>query len=101
AHTYYLDTRGPRLHQYLRKMMTQLGLDVPPEPSAKAEPDLSMLTEREAEIVALIGKGLKNADVAARLFVSEITVKKHLTSIFQKLGVSNRTQLVSKLLERE
>ena len=101
AYTYYLDTRGPRLHQYLRKMMTQLGLDAPPEPAAKAEPDLSMLTEREAEIVALIGKGLKNADVAARLFVSEITVKKHLTSIFQKLGVSNRTQLVSKLLGRE
>jgi len=101
AHTYYLDTRGPRLHQYLRKMMTQLGIDAPPEPSPRAEPDLSMLTEREADIVALIGKGLKNADVAARLFVSEITVKKHLTSIFQKLGVSNRTQLVGKLFDRE
>ncbi|WP_309122190.1 LuxR C-terminal-related transcriptional regulator [Paenibacillus sp.] len=101
AYTYYLDTRGPRLHQYLRKMMTQLGLDGLPEPQRKSEPDLSMLTEREADIVALIGKGLKNADVAARLFVSEITVKKHLTSIFQKLGVTNRTQLVSKLFDRE
>ncbi|HZG56252.1 LuxR family transcriptional regulator [Paenibacillus sp.] len=101
AYTYYLDTRGPRLHEYLRKTMAQLGLDAPPEPGPRTEADLSMLTEREAEIVALIGKGLKNADVASRLFLSEITVKKHLTSIFHKLGVSNRTQLVSKLFDRE
>jgi DNA-binding CsgD family transcriptional regulator len=55
------------------------------------------LTKREAEIVAMVGLGLRNAQIAYRLFVSEITVKKHIQNIFDKMGVNNRTEMVSKL----
>lgn len=55
---------------------------------------IASLTERECEVVALIGEGLKNKDIAARLFLSETTVRHHLTSIFSKLEVSDRLELV-------
>lgn len=55
---------------------------------------MATLTEREREVVALIGEGLKNRQLAARLFISETTVRHHLTSIFDKLGVSDRLELV-------
>jgi DNA-binding NarL/FixJ family response regulator len=50
------------------------------------------LTRRESEILALISQGLPNAEIARRLWISEQTVKFHLTNIYRKLGVSNRTQ---------
>jgi len=176
ARTYYLDTRGARMHGYLRRMIGQLGLaaELPPESGAFADeasaagggddassermpnarvpeegtdarpvergararpvergtdapsvergtdaPSVERatdarerssdarplelaagLTNREAEIVELIAQGLTNAEVAQRLFVSEITVKKHLTSIFLKTGVKNRTQLVREWVSR-
>ena len=52
------------------------------------------LTEREREIVQLIGQGLSNKDIADRLCISSITVRHHLTNIFDKLGVSNRQKLL-------
>jgi DNA-binding NarL/FixJ family response regulator len=51
---------------------------------------IALLTERERQIVALIGKGLKNKEIANRLFISVITVRHHLSSIFDKLEVSDR-----------
>ncbi len=50
------------------------------------------LTERETEILSLIGKGLSNGEIAGRLFLSEGTVRNHVSSILAKLGVSDRTQ---------
>ena len=50
------------------------------------------LTRREMEILELIGTGLRNRDIAARLFLSEKTVKNHLSSIFVKLHVNDRTE---------
>ncbi len=55
-------------------------------------PDL--VTKREREIVALIGEGLSNKDIAGRLGISSITVRHHLTSIFDKLGVATRQKLL-------
>ena len=55
---------------------------------------IATLTEREREVVALIGEGLKNKNIADRLFISETTVRHHLTSIFNKLEVSDRLELV-------
>lgn len=52
------------------------------------------LTEREREIVALVGQGLSNKDIADSLCISDITVRHHLTSIFNKLGVNNRQKLL-------
>ncbi len=50
------------------------------------------LTEREIEVLRLIAKGLSNADIADRLFLSEGTVRNHVSAILAKLGVSDRTQ---------
>ncbi|AEE95856.1 response regulator [Mahella australiensis] len=50
------------------------------------------LTQREREVLALVAKGLSNGEIAKKLFISEKTVKNHLSSIFRKLNVSDRTQ---------
>jgi len=55
---------------------------------------ISTLTQREREIVTLIGEGLKNKQIASRLFISEATVRHHFTSIFAKLDVSDRLELI-------
>ncbi len=57
------------------------------------------LTKRENEILVNIFNGLKNAEIAEKLFISEITVKKHLQHIFEKVGVSSRTALILKTVE--
>jgi DNA-binding NarL/FixJ family response regulator len=51
-----------------------------------------LLTERELEIVRLVGEGHSNRELARMLWVTEQTVKFHLTNIYKKLGVSNRTE---------
>lgn len=65
------------------------GRDVDPE-AVK----ISRLTSREKEIIRLVGLGLKNKAIAEQLFISEITVAHHLSSIFSKLEVSNRLDLL-------
>ena len=50
------------------------------------------LTDREIEVLRLLAKGLSNADISERLFVSEGTVRNHVSAILAKLGVSDRTQ---------
>lgn len=50
------------------------------------------LTPRETEILALVAEGLANKQIALRLRISEKTVKAHLTTIFQRLGVTSRTE---------
>lgn len=56
------------------------------------------LTEREREVVSLVVEGLSNADIASRLFVTEATVKKHLRTVYKKIKVKNRFQLVKEVL---
>jgi DNA-binding NarL/FixJ family response regulator len=51
------------------------------------------LTPREREIVQHVARGLRNAEVAKQLFISEVTVKTHLNNVFQKLGVRDRVGL--------
>jgi two-component system nitrate/nitrite response regulator NarL len=55
---------------------------------------IASLTAREREVVALIGEGIRNKEIADRLFISETTVRHHLTSIFSKLEVSDRVELL-------
>ena len=55
---------------------------------------IAKLTDREREVIQLIGEGIKNRQIAARLYISEATVRHHLTSVFAKLGVTDRFELV-------
>ena len=52
------------------------------------------LSEQEINILALAAKGLENMQIAKLLYISHHTVKAHLTSVFRKLDVANRTQAV-------
>lgn len=67
----------------------------------KAEVEKDKLTPREWEIVALLRLGLQNKRIAERLFIAETTVRHHLTSIFDKLGVANRCELISYVFGRD
>ncbi len=60
--------------------------------AAKTEAPVQQLTQREVEVLRLVAKGKSNRQIAQALFISEKTVKNHLTNIFQKIGVSDRTQ---------
>lgn len=53
---------------------------------------LSLLTKREAEVLARLAGGMTNREIADALYISEQTVKNHLYSTFRKLGVYDRTQ---------
>ena len=61
---------------------------------------LESLTARELEVLRLLARGLRNKEIAARLYVSERTVNFHLANIYQKLNVSGRTEALSKALEQ-
>ena len=55
---------------------------------------IATLTDRERDVITLIGEGLKNEQIAGRLFISEKTVRNHLTTIYDKLGVPSRLELM-------
>ena len=61
------------------------------DPQAKR---ISSLSERERQVIVLIAEGLKNRQIAERLFISPTTVTHHLSSIYSKLGVTDRLELV-------
>ena len=58
------------------------------------------LTTRELEVLRLLARGLRNKEIASRLYVSERTVNFHLANIYQKLNVSGRTEALSRALEQ-
>ena len=70
------------------------------KPAPREVEEIEELTPREREVVLLVAKGLSNVEVGERLFLSEATVKTHLTSILRKLGLRDRTQLVVLAYER-
>ncbi|WP_245312913.1 LuxR C-terminal-related transcriptional regulator [Bradyrhizobium macuxiense] len=62
---------------------------------ASTERDLTLLTERERQIMRLVSEGLSNKEIGRRLNISDGTIKVHLHHIFQKLDISNRTALAA------
>lgn len=60
----------------------------------------SQLSEREVEVMRLVAEGYTNQKVGSMLFISESTVKKHLNTVYKKLGVENRIQLMRLVVQR-
>jgi DNA-binding NarL/FixJ family response regulator len=85
----YRNNSIPEVEDYIpsRKSLTKLSND------AKMI-KIDSLTTREREIIRLVGLGLKNKDIANRLSISDITVRHHLTSIFCKLEIADRQNLL-------
>ena len=74
-----------------RRIMAQLAV----HSRAAAPPDaLDRITEREREVLRLVGEGLNNAEIAERLFITPLTAKTHVSRIMAKLQVRDRAQLV-------
>jgi DNA-binding NarL/FixJ family response regulator len=66
----------------------------------EGRPPYETLTARELEVLRLLAQGLRNKEIAARLYVSERTVSFHLANIYQKLSVSGRTEALRKALDQ-
>jgi DNA-binding NarL/FixJ family response regulator len=75
-----------------RRLLERFAAQRPPAP--RRVQALAELTEREREILVLIGRGRSNGEIAAELFIAEQTVKTHVSRIFTKLAVRDRVQAV-------
>ena len=75
-----------------RRMLSHFS-DANPGSRQERHPGLDQLTERETEVLGAVGAGLSNAQIGMRLFMSEATVKAHVSKIFAKLDCTNRVQI--------
>jgi DNA-binding NarL/FixJ family response regulator len=86
----------PAVQHHLVDAVSGAGVEPAPADAAAAAPSLpDGLTAREAEVLSLVAAGLSNAEIAARLVVSEATVKTHINHLFMKAGVRDRAQAVA------
>ncbi len=74
------------------KLFQHINRSQSPRPPAAGSTITDTLTEREREVLRLLAQGLTNNAIAAKLFLSEGTVRNYVSNIFTKLGVSDRTQ---------
>ncbi len=78
----------------IASVLSRLSRNNTPVKTVPNEGGINVLSEREKEIVRLIGQGLKNKKISTLLCISETTVRHHLTSIYSKLGVTDRLELL-------
>ena len=78
---------SPAITKRVIRQFTRITRPAPPK-------EVGELTDREREILRLIAKGLSNAEIGRELYISETTVKTHVTHILQKLGLRDRVQAV-------
>ncbi|HLF57283.1 MAG TPA: LuxR C-terminal-related transcriptional regulator, partial [Thermoanaerobaculia bacterium] len=83
----------PAWRRFQEAMLDFCGLGAP-APSAGEDPAFAALSPRERETLALVAEGLGNAQIAARLAISEKTVRNHVSNLFDKLGVWTRAQAI-------
>jgi len=93
------DAPLPDLNTTIIALQTELLDFVPDSAAAKGSPLIDPLTDRELEVLHLIGQGLSNPAIAERLIISVGTVKAHTNRIYGKLGVTNRVEAVTKAQE--
>ncbi len=67
---------------------------------SRRAPSGEELSERELEVLCLMAKGAANKEISAELNIAQSTVKTHITNIFQKLGVNDRTEAVTQAIKR-
>jgi DNA-binding NarL/FixJ family response regulator len=79
--------------QLTERMLTSLVKRKAPEPT-REKAGISALTGRENEIISRICEGMRNKEIASKLYISDATVAHHLTSIYRKLGLADRTELL-------
>jgi len=75
-----------------RRMIAQFAAQKPR--ASRGAPALSTLTDREREVLVLLGKGLSNSEIAGTLFIAEQTVKTHVGKVLGKIGARDRVQAV-------
>jgi Response regulator containing a CheY-like receiver domain and an HTH DNA-binding domain len=82
----------------VKKKKSKLCVEGAPVDNAVAEEksDISSLSDREKEVYTLLLEGKQRNEIASDLFISENTVNKHISSIYQKLDVKNKSDLFSK-----
>jgi DNA-binding NarL/FixJ family response regulator len=78
--------------QVAGKLLTQVARGGAGSPTGSATTLIQSLSEREREVLRLLARGLPNGEIAARLFLSEGTVRNYVSAIFAKLGVADRAQ---------
>lgn len=85
---------SPRVTRRMLELFAEELPDGEATSTARTDPRLDDLTHREREVLLAVAEGLSNAEVAARLFLSEATVKTHVGRVLAKLGVRDRVQAV-------
>jgi DNA-binding NarL/FixJ family response regulator len=77
-----------------RRLLDRFAETLPGDKQPRALPSIESLTEREREVLTLRARGLANAELAEQLFLSETTVKTHVSSVFRQLHLRDRAQAV-------